>query len=109
MEIKQIGVDELFYISEIADKMDLELPEFKQPDLSNLDEKEAKLKLEEEQTKFGIKITTLFAKKAHKAKPEIKALISRLTDKNVDEMSAKEFMDVLVKIISQDGVLDAFK
>ena len=91
--MKQIGVDEIYILSEIADKMDLVLPdsEGKTPEA------------------YGREIFMSLFKKVHKAKKEVNQLIITLTDKDPSKMSIKELIESFTGILKQDGVLDFFK
>jgi Cdc6-like AAA superfamily ATPase len=91
--MKQIGVDEIYLLSEIADKMDLVLPdsEGKTPEA------------------YGREIFMSLFKKLHKARKEVNQLIVLLTEKDPAKMSVKEIITSLTGILKQDGVIDFFK
>ena len=91
--MKQIGVDEIYLLSEIADKMDLILPdsEGKTPEA------------------YGREIFMSLFKKLHKARKEVNQLIMVLTEKDPAKMTVKELVTALTDVLKQDGVLDFFK
>lgn len=114
--MKKIGIDEFFLISEIADKMDLEPPKFdiiKAPefldDLKKVKNPDHKSETDKVNKEFGLKMFTVLIKKAYKAKDEIKQLISAITGKDPNSMTAKELIDTFKNILKQDGVMESFK
>ncbi len=93
--MRKLTTDDMFILSEIADKMDITI--------------NAKGKTQEE---MGAELLLFLIKKAHKAKNEIKTLVSRLTEKSEEEvaqMSPKQLINAVSEILKQDGVLDFFK
>jgi predicted DNA-binding protein YlxM (UPF0122 family) len=97
--MRKLNVDDIFLLSEIADKMDFELPAY--PEKTENEEKA--------QREYGMKLFALLFKKIHKAKNEIKELVANVTGKNANEMSVKELVDAFKGILSQEGALDVFK
>jgi len=100
--MKNISSEEIYILSAIADKMDLD---FEMPSTKG----KTKEQLEELQTKVGKKIMVDMFKKLHKAKKEVDELIKALTGKEAKEMSLIEIKDTITEILKQDGILDFFK
>ena len=93
--MRKLEGDDMFLLSEIADKMDIKL--------------DVKGKSQEE---IGVDLMLFLIKKSHKAKDEIKQLVATLTEKTIEEvskMSPKELVTSIKEILKQDGVLDFFK
>jgi aspartate carbamoyltransferase regulatory subunit len=93
--MRKLKTDDMFLLSEIADKMDIKL--------------DVKGKTQEE---VGAELILFLVKKAHKAKDEIKTLVATLTGKPLEEvsdMSPNEMINNVKEILKQDGVLDFFK
>lgn len=93
--MRKLQTDDMFLLSEIADKMDIKL--------------DVKGKTQEE---AGAELIMFLVKKAHKAKDEIKNLVAALTEKSSEEvakMSPKEMINNVKEILKQDGLLDFFK
>jgi hypothetical protein len=97
--MRKLNVDDIFLLSEIADKMDFELPAY--PESSDNSEKI--------QREYGMKLFALLFKKIHKAKNEIKELVSSVTGKDPNAMGIKELSVTFKEIVSQEGALDVFK
>lgn len=112
--MKKLGIDELFLISEIVDKMDIDIPFPKQVDSDKL-KKEGKTEDEikeiaaEEQSKYGAKLISILVRKAHKAKEEIKNLIREVTGKDPNEMTGGELISTFTSILKQDGVAETLQ
>ena len=93
--MRKLETDDMFLLSEIADKMDIKL--------------DVKGKTQEE---AGTELILFLVKKAYKAKDEIKQLVATLTEKTPEEvsrMSPKQLVTSIKEILKQDGVLDFFK
>jgi len=93
--MRELEGDDMFLLSEIADKMDIKL--------------DVKGKTQEE---AGTELIFFLVKKAHKAKNEIKSLVASLTEKTPEEvgkMSPKEMVTNVKEIMQKDGVLDFFR
>lgn len=93
--MRQLQTDDMFLLSEIVDKMDLTI--------------DPKGKSQEE---LGAELIVMLARRVHRAKDEIKALVAELTGKSPEEVGAMppgEMIEAVKQIISQDGVLDFFK
>ena len=105
--MRDLQNQDMYILSEIADKMDLSFP--KMPALAKNASQEEK---ENAQKEFGMQLITMLVKKIYKAKSEINQLIANTTEKSVEEvsnMSIKETVNILTTILKQDGVLDFFK
>jgi hypothetical protein len=101
--MRELQNDDMYLLSEIADKMDFTLPKAPVMDKKNM---------QEAQKEYGMQIITLLIKRLYRAKNEINQLIANVTEKSIDEvskMSIKETIDTFKKILTQDGVLDFFK
>jgi len=93
--MRKLETDDMFLLSEIADKMDVKI------DVKGKSQEEA-----------GTELIFFLVKKAYKAKDEIKQLVATLTEKTPEEvskMSPKELITSVKEILKQDGVLDFFK
>jgi translation initiation factor 1 (eIF-1/SUI1) len=97
--MRKLNVDDIFLLSEIAEKMDFELPAY--PEKTENEEKA--------QREYGMKLFAMLFKKIHKAKTEIKELVTSVSGKSANEMGVKELADSFKQIISQEGALDVFK
>lgn len=96
--MKKIGMDELYLLSEISDKIEFETP--------NIYDSKGNRK---DQYQYGSELLLNLFKKMYKAKKEINDLIYKVTGKKTEEMSLKELKDTFTEILKQDGVLDFFK
>lgn len=109
---KDFDLEDSFLVSEIIDKMDIELEikevmdSIKDKDIENIDEealgKEMFLNL-------GIDLSYKAIKKLHKAKKEVKRLICSLTGKTMSEaskMSLKEIKDFFNELVKSEGFKD---
>jgi hypothetical protein len=105
--------EDMYILSEIADKMDLQFP--KPPKVvknENETDEQAKERIDKEQKEYGALLIMMLIKKMHHAKNEINQLIANTSEKTLDEvgkMSINETVSCLTKLIKQDGVLDFFK
>jgi enoyl-[acyl-carrier-protein] reductase (NADH) len=93
--MRKLQTEDMFLLSEIIDKMDLKI------DIKDKTQAEA-----------GLELVLQLVKKAYKTKEEIKQLVSTLTGKTIEEVSAmspKEMISTISEIMKQDGVLDFFK
>jgi len=104
--LKKLSTDELFILSEIADKMDFIMPA--PPDTRGKNAEQIK----QLQKEYGTAILSTFIKKIHKAKNEIIQLLTVTTGKTADEiraLSIKGIGALLMELVQQDGVMDFFK
>ena len=91
--MRKLHTDDIYLLSEIADKMDLQFP--------NIEGKT--------QEQFGGELMMQLFRKMHKAKAEINKLIESATGKDPKAMSLGELKEALATLLKQDGVLDFFK
>jgi len=104
--MRELQNEDMYLLSEIADKIEFTLPKY--PDTSNKSDKE----VEAMQKDYGMQIITMLIRKIYKAKSEINKLLANVNEKSVEEiskMSIKETILMLKTLIKQDGVLDFFK
>jgi len=102
LKLRKLETDDMFLLSEIIDKMGLEL------DLDALSPKEG-----ESATQVGFRalgpLIIQAVRKLHLAKEPVKQLIANLSDKSVEEIGKLppgELMRAVQMIMSQEGVLD---
>ena len=88
-----LKIDDIYLLSEIADKMDIQMPESKG----------------KTQEQLGGELIMQLFKKMHKAPKEINKLIEQVTGKQTSDMSLKEIKDTIMNIVKQDGTLSFFK
>lgn len=91
--MRRLNTEDIYLLSEIADKMDIQAPEIKG----------------KSQEQAGADFMIQLFRKMHKAAPEISRLISKVTGKEADQLSLVEIKDTLMEILKQDGVLTFFK
>jgi len=112
----KLEVEHLYLVSEIADKINFQLPEF--PDYKSESIKlkaEGKTNLEVDailknmQFKYGKDLMLILFKSMHKAKKEINALILSVTNKDPESMSFEELKETITDILSTEGVIDFFR
>lgn len=104
MQIRALQNDDIYLLSEIVDKMDIELPSHTKTVKGKEVQKEA--------GEYGNEIITLLLKKIYKSKNEINQLLSNLTGKSVDEISNMKIKDTIAafkEIASQEGFADFLK
>lgn len=105
--MREIQNTDMYILSEIADKMDLQFPK-----MQKLPKNADTETISEARNEYGKELITMLIKKIHKAKNEINQLISNITEKpisEVEKMSIKETVNTLSNVLKQDGVLDFFK
>lgn len=107
MIVKSFDLDDVFLLSEIIDKMELEvetdkiIKNTKTAKLENM--KDAKKLGKEVFISLGIDLVTKFVRKFYKAKNEVKQLISNFTGLELDAVSKmnikqiKEFFNELIE------------
>jgi len=104
--MRSLIVDDMYLISEIMDKMDFELPDFKQ------DRKiVSKNELDSIQQKYGTKIVLTFFKKLYKARKEVNQLIANMMEKSVEDvkkMNILEIKDVIMEIMNSKDIKSFF-
>lgn len=113
MIIKNFDLDDVFMISEIIDKMGLEADidkitkTIKTSKLEN--KKDASTLGKEVAIGLGIDIVTKMIRNLHKAKEEVKQLISNLTglsNKEVGKMGIKQIKEFFVETSQHEGFGD---
>jgi len=112
----RIEMEHLYLLSELADKLQFEFPEFpdyelerKKMEENKMNKEEIEIKLKKMQNKYGKSVMLDLFKSMHKAKDEINNLITSITKRDVKTMSLKEIKDCFTEIINTDGVLDFFR
>ena len=125
--MKNLGIDELFLLSEIADKMDIEIPKMPHLNMEEIDkvdgnveeseltaeqlearEKRIKMAQDDIQKEYGMKLLLVVGKKAYKAKEEIKTLVGLIAEKDVNKMKFKEIVDVFKGLFKNNEVTEVF-
>ena len=113
MIIKSFTLDNVFMVSEIIDKMELEADVDKiirSIQTSKLESAgDAKSLGKEVAVGIGIDLITKMIRKLHKAKDEVKELICDMTGKPMDEVSKygiKEIGDFFTELFKSDGIGD---
>lgn len=104
--MKDLTNEHFYLISEIADKMEIQLPEY--PETKGKEEAE----LEKLQKKYGLELLTILLKKAYKAREPINQLLADLTDSTVDEIKnkpIKETVKLITELFKKEGFMDFFK
>ncbi|WP_424765693.1 hypothetical protein [Paenibacillus sp. sgz302251] len=104
IKFRAIVNDDMYLLSEIADKMDIVIPSHS---------KEVKGKpVQKSQEEYGMEIITALGKKLYKAKDEINQLLSSLSGLSVEEIKKMPVgftVKALTSIVKQEGVVDFFK
>jgi len=95
--MKELLNDDLFLISEILDKMDINIPEVKGRD-----------GIEKSDKAYGMEIIMNVVKNIHLAKNEVNTLIGRLTEKTDEEVVAMKLSET-VKTIKEIIANEEFK
>ncbi|MBS4538218.1 hypothetical protein GOQ27_07070 [Clostridium sp. D2Q-11] len=118
MIIKEFDLEDVFLLSEIIEKMNLNVEIEKYMDskkiIDFIENNEEKEKQEEQLgkemfLKMGLDLGVKFVKRMHKAKKEIKKLISDLTGKpmkEVSKMSLKEIKTFFMELVKTEGFED---
>lgn len=113
MIVKKFTLDNVFMVSEIIDKMELEADVdkiTKSIQTSKLENaKDAKSLGKEVAVGIGLDLITKMIRKLHKAKNEIKDLIIDMTGKpmeEIDKFDLKEMGDFFTELFNTDGFGD---
>jgi len=106
--------DDMYLISEIADKMNVELPKYPVINVGGAGKTAIQIATEKTaiQKDFGMRVIHLLVRKVYKAKPEVNNLIANVLEKKVEEvqkMPITETINILKNILKEDGVMDFFK
>lgn len=102
--MRELGMKDIYYLSEILDKMDVDI------DLNKLADK-AKVS-GDAQAYVGGQLMLLLLRKAYKAKNEVNAWLASLTGKTPDEISALKFTEMkslLAEVSKLDGLNEVFQ
>ena len=105
--MRQLQVEEMYLLSEIADKMDFQFPKYPKISKKMSDEEKDALMRD-----YGSEIVTFLVRKIYKAKNEVNQLIAAVTEKSVEDvkkMPSTEFTATLKEIMKQPGIFDFFK
>lgn len=112
----EIGVELIFILSEIAEKIDFQFPEeedhqeiIKSMREDGKTDEEIERKLKKLNKKFSRDIILELFKKLHRVREDVEELIKIVSGRDANEMSIKELKDILMQIISKDGILNFFK
>lgn len=113
MITKNFDLNDVFLMSEIIEKMEIEV------DIDNIIKKTQANKLESKQDaaalgkevllSIGLDLATNLVKRLYKAKSEVKELIANLTGKTtaeVGEMSLREIKGFFVALVAHEGFSD---
>jgi hypothetical protein len=100
--MKRLTIDEVYLLSEIADKIDINVD---MPDVKGKSDKEIELMQEQ----LGKKLMLQMFRKMHKAKAEISELIKMVTGKEASLLNIKELKENITEILRQEGIMDFFK
>lgn len=110
MEIRELGFDDIFHLSNIIDKMEIK------SDLNGLfDEVQKKIEAGNvvgAQAFLGGQIALLFFGKLHKAKEEIYVWFASLTGKSKEEigkLGIKELTNLIKALLNTEGILELFQ
>jgi hypothetical protein len=109
--MRELQNDDMFILSEIADKMNITFP--KVPEIlskkgTDIDKK----KYDAASAEYGKECIMTIVKKIHLAKNEVNKLIASVSGKTIEEvekMTLKETITNIAAILKQPGVMDFFK
>jgi len=104
--MRELKNSDIYLISEISYKMDMELPE-----KQKLTGKETAEEIKERRQQYGAKLVKTFMRNMFKAKDSLNELIASITDKSPEEvakMSGTETMNVLMSFFGEAGFVDFF-
>jgi len=113
-KMRKLLNDDMYLISEIADKMNVELPKYPVINVGGAGKTAIQIATEKTaiQKDFGMRVIHLLVRKVYKAKPEVNNLIANVLEKKVEEvqkMPITETINILKNILKEDGVMDFFK
>jgi translation initiation factor 1 (eIF-1/SUI1) len=128
--MKKLGVDEIFILSAIADK----IGEFKFPErnkwIEEVDYEPVKLTKEEikagakepkvvhkgdkvrvpkTEMEYGIEAFYSIFRKIHLVEPEVRELITIVSGKDSKDLSIKELVNAFKEVLEAEGIMDFFK
>ena len=91
--MRKLNCDDLFLVSAIIDKMNIELP---------------KAGENETQQEYGMKLIMLISRKLYKAKDEVKELVSNVSGKDAKDLSILELKDIVIELFKTEGFASFF-
>jgi len=91
--MRKLSVDDIYLLSSVADKMDLQIPD----------------PTGKTQEQVGAEVLMLLFKKLHLAKSEVNSLILQVTEKDPSKLTLIEIKDFFKNILKEEGILDFFK
>jgi nitrous oxidase accessory protein NosD len=104
MKIRTLENDDVYLLSEILDKMEIELPS---------QTKIVKgVEVKKDTQEYGKEVLTLLIRKIYKAKNEINQLISNLAGlpvEDISKMKIKDTVEAFKQITKQEGFADFLK
>lgn len=116
MIIKEFGLNEIFLVSEIIDKMDIDVQTdniIKKTKIAKLENMKDVNKLGKDVVlSLGIDLIYGFMKKLYKAKNEVKELIESMTDlskEEVSKMNLSQIKEFFTELINKEGFSDFLK
>jgi len=104
--MRELKNSDIYLISEISYKMDMELPV--KPKMKG-NETEEEIKQRRQQ--YGEKLIKTFMRNMFKAKDELNELIANISDKSIEEvgnMTGTETMNILMSFFGEAGFVDFF-
>jgi len=104
--MRELKNSDIYLISEISYKMDMELPTRPK---SKANETKEEMKIRQQQ--YGEKLVKTFMRNMFKAKTELNELISSISDKTEEEvkqMTGSETMNILMSCFGEAGFIDFF-
>ena len=93
--MRKIEGDDLFLLSEIVDKMDMDLPTIKL---------KGGLVTRGQQEQYGLELGMAAYKKIYKAKPELYALLESLTGESMKSKNLGEITVLLKELLAQEEI-----
>lgn len=106
--MRELLNEDIYLISQIADKIGIKIPKITETVTINDKEKVLKRPMEEYGLEFGLNIL----KKIYLAKDEINQLLKNvfeLSDKDISKMSFKETKNMIMEIIKKEEFRNFFK
>ena len=102
--MRELLNEDFYILSEIADKMDLELP----PSTKFVKGNE----VSKGQQEYGTEVVTVLLKRAHRAKEPINKLLANMLEIKVEEVEKKpikETFTLIKELFNKEGFIDFFK
>lgn len=101
LEMRDLMFDDIYLVSVIADKMDLELP-------SSTKKVKGK-EVNKTQEEYGVEVGTIMLKRIHRAQNEVNQLLSKLLGKDVSELTIIDAVKTFKELFSDEGFQSFFK